>query len=202
MFLYILSWVSTAIHIVFLTLSLAAGLYYLAEIVEEYTSATAKVIKYILIATTLALIGLVVIEKLPLYLIGLVLLSHGCYAILLNDFPYISLTSISFIANCVLLVVNHYLAFKYFAEVYYSFQEILAYFTVCLWVVPFSFFISLSVNEYVLPTMQTPTFSNSTIIGPNSHVLLSKKSKRSGLLAIFDYFLQKKEDLLLRSKRF
>jgi len=202
MFLYILSWVSTVIHIVFLTLSLAAGLYYLAEVVEEYTVATAKVIKYLLISTTCALIGILLFEQLPVYLVGLVLLSHGFYANLLSNFPYISLSSLSFISSCVLLVINHYFAFKYFADVYYSFQEILAYFTICLWLVPFSFFVSLSVNEYVLPTVQTTNYTSSSVIGPNSGMLISRQSKRGGILAVFDYFNQKKDDLLLRNKQF
>ena len=42
-FLYLLSWVSTVIQICFVTLAIAAGLYYLAELVEEYTSMTVKV---------------------------------------------------------------------------------------------------------------------------------------------------------------
>ena len=31
--------------------------------------------------------------------------------------------------------------------------QVLAYFTICLWVVPFAFFVSLSANENVLPTV-------------------------------------------------
>ena len=31
----------------------------------------------------------------------------------------------------------------------------MAYFTICLWLVPFAFFVSLSANENVLPTMNT-----------------------------------------------
>lgn len=40
--------------------------------------------------------------------------------------------------------------------------QVLAYFTVLLWLVPFAFFVSLSVNEYTLPTMKTtqPSMGN------------------------------------------
>ena len=38
-----LSWLSTVLQICFVTLAIAAGLYYLAELVEEYTVVTAKV---------------------------------------------------------------------------------------------------------------------------------------------------------------
>ena len=30
--------------------------------------------------------------------------------------------------------------------------QVMAYFTLCLWLVPFAFFVSLSANENVLPT--------------------------------------------------
>ena len=51
-----------------------------------------------------------------------------------------------------LVIINHYLAFNFFGEHYYPFSEVMAYFTMCLWLVPFAFFVSLSANENVLPT--------------------------------------------------
>ncbi|NXH00198.1 TX261 protein, partial [Loxia leucoptera] len=56
----------------------------------------------------------------------------------------------------VLVVVNHYLAFQYFAEEFYLFSEVLAYFTFCLWLIPFAFFVSLSAGENVLPSTVQP----------------------------------------------
>lgn len=77
-----------------------------------------------------------------------------------------------------MIAVNHYLAFQYFSTVWHPFHEVslifphgftfvslvfncsicpqvLAFFTLCLWFVPFSFFVSLSANENTLPTMDT-----------------------------------------------
>ena len=31
--------------------------------------------------------------------------------------------------------------------------QVMAYFTLCLWLVPFAFFVSLSANENILPTL-------------------------------------------------
>ena len=31
--------------------------------------------------------------------------------------------------------------------------QVMAYFTICMWLVPFAFFVSLSANENVLPTL-------------------------------------------------
>lgn len=47
-FLLILSWFAILIQLLFVIISVAAGLYYLAELVEEYTVIAAKVIKYLI----------------------------------------------------------------------------------------------------------------------------------------------------------
>ncbi|KAI2523800.1 TEX261 isoform 3 [Pan troglodytes] len=47
-FMYLLSWLSLFIQVAFITLAVAAGLYYLAELIEEYTVATSRIIKYMI----------------------------------------------------------------------------------------------------------------------------------------------------------
>ncbi|XP_065650136.1 protein TEX261 isoform X2 [Hydra vulgaris] len=193
MFLYILSWISTLLHIVFATLSLAAGLYYVAEVVEEYSVMTAKVIKYMIYTTIAINIGLLVFEEFPLYLIGLGFFTSIDHIFLLKEFPNISLLSPSFIIAGVMVFVNHYYAFQYFSTIYYQFSEVLAYFTLCQWMVPFAFFVSLSVNESTLPTTTTYETQSYNM----------NKLKRSGILGIFDYIAQKKyllKDFFLQRK--
>jgi hypothetical protein len=51
-FLYLLSWIATVLQICFITMAIAAGLYYLAELVEEYTTFTVKVREFRLTRTT------------------------------------------------------------------------------------------------------------------------------------------------------
>lgn len=48
-------------------------------------------------------------------------------------------------------VTDHCIWFIYFSNNYYPFREILAFFTICVWLIPFGFFISLSANENTLP---------------------------------------------------
>lgn len=50
-FIYLLSWLSLVIQISFVTLAIAAGLYYLAELIEEYTVATSRIIKYMIMVS-------------------------------------------------------------------------------------------------------------------------------------------------------
>jgi hypothetical protein len=75
-----------------------------------------------------------------------------------------------FVVFVVLVLLNHYVWFKHFSHhqerayqnmtSYYdtpddipSFTEIASYFGLCVWLVPFSLFVSLSASDNVLPTM-------------------------------------------------
>jgi len=192
MWLYALSWVAAAIQICFITLSIAAGLYYLAELVEEYTVMAAKCIRYTIMGTTLVLLGFLVFEDLPWLLIGCCLVSNACYYSIMSTFPYTQLLSPDFILSIVLLIVDHYLAFSYFSTVWYPFSEVLAFFTICLWLVPFALFVSLSANENVLPTSVASDIkseSDSDIVSN----YFRRKGKRYGLLS----FLKSAQDTIL-----
>ncbi|XP_071793184.1 protein TEX261-like [Asterias amurensis] len=198
-FLIILSWLATFVHVCLATLALAAGLYYLAELVEEYTVITMRVIRWLVAITAGIYVGLIIFEDFPYYLTLTGLVSIGFYSLLLKTFPFIELSSPVFILSCVLVIVNHYLAFQYFADVWHPFSEVIAYFTMCLWLVPFGFFISLSANDNILPTTHMPATE-----GKKSDDLVTsyfnKKSKRSGILSVFD--MLKETIIPERTKRF
>ncbi|XP_030046835.1 protein TEX261 [Microcaecilia unicolor] len=181
-FIYLLSWLSLLIQVAFVTLAIAAGLYYLAELIEEYTVATRRIIKYMIGFSTAVLVSLYFFEKFPSVMIGVGLFTNLVYFGLLRTFPFIMLTSPNFILSCALVVVNHYLAFQYFAEEYYPFSEVLAYFTFCLWLVPFAFFVSLSAGENVLPS----TVQQGDDVVSN-YFTKGKRGKRSGILVIFSF---------------
>ncbi|CAI9555892.1 unnamed protein product [Staurois parvus] len=182
-FIYVLSWLSLFIQVAFVTLAIAAGLYYLAELIEEYTVATSRIIKYMIWFSTGTLIGLYFFEKFPGIMIGVGLFTNVVYFGLLQTFPFILLTSPNFILSCVLVVLNHYLAFQHFAEEYYPFSEVLAYFTFCLWLIPFAFFVSLSAGEKnVLPS--TVQHGDDVV---SNYFTKGKRGKRSGILLIFSF---------------
>ncbi|CAG2100209.1 unnamed protein product [Medioppia subpectinata] len=126
-FFVVLSYFALLVQLFLIVLSVAAGLYYLAELVEEFSVISAKVIKSTILLTLFIYLCLFLFEELPnsLIITGIV----------------------------ILLLVNHYFAFSYFSSVYYPFTQVLAFFTICLWLIPFAFFISLSANENVLPTI-------------------------------------------------
>lgn len=107
----------------FFSLFSAAGLYYLAELVEEYTVIAKKVITVeVLFVTTVYL--LFMFSDLPWSMILCGLLSQILHAVILTDFPYVKLVSIQFIGAVVMLFINHYLAFSFFTQNYYNFSEV------------------------------------------------------------------------------
>ena len=79
----------------------------------------------------------------------------------------ISLTSVSFIASCVLVVSDHFLWFYYFSLVVHdaqrqrtyqhpqqrvlTFSEIATFFAACVWLAPLFLFLSLSANDNAIP---------------------------------------------------
>lgn len=183
-FLWALSWVASIIQIVLLTLSVATGLFYLAELVEEYASTACRVIRYMIYGTLLVYIGLLLFEDMSYSLIICGIIQQVLHFMLLSSFPFFSFSSPTFVGTCVMLGVNHYLVFSYFRDVWHPFSEVLAVFTVCLWLVPFAFFVSLSANDNTLPSVNPE--SRNLLVGDKTDLLdsyFSAKNKRVGLLS-------------------
>ncbi|XP_044736054.1 protein TEX261 isoform X2 [Chrysoperla carnea] len=191
-FYLILTWLSFLIQLCFCTISLAAGLYYLAELVEEYTVIAKKSITAMILITTSCLIGCWLFEDLPLTLFVSGIISQSLHWMIIQTFPFTSFTSPTFIMAVIFVIVNHYLAFTFFSTTYHTFTQVLAYFTLCLWLVPFALFVSLSANENVLPTVAVtePLLGNQNDCVTN---YFSRRGKKYGLLSLFNYA---KESLL------
>ena len=115
-------------------------------------------------------IGLFFFEELSTTMIIIGALSQITHLFLLQSFPFFNISSPSFILAVLFVVINHYLAFNFFGEHYYPFSEVMAYFTMCLWLVPFAFFVSLSANENVLPTSAE---RRPLLHGKNEHIQIA-----------------------------
>ncbi|KAE9410059.1 DUF396-domain-containing protein [Gymnopus androsaceus JB14] len=167
--LFYLSYVAVIVAFAFVTLSLASGLLYISELIEEH-SRFAKVIGqrgiYVIIIFHVLLYFT---ESLPLKHI---LFSIFCHIVYLQNFshawPAISLTSITLVASCGLVIADHFLWFFYFARItqeakhqrYYkgrvtvpapSFTEVATFFGTCVWLAPMFIFLSLSANDNAIP---------------------------------------------------
>lgn len=135
MFIYVnyVSHFSMFFYFVLSVFIAAAGLYYVAELVEEYTVTAKKVITVIVLFVSTIYLLFMFIDNLPWSMVICGLLSQVLHAIILTDFPYVKLCSVQFVGSIIMLFVNHYLAFKFFTQQYYSFSEVKCHFS------PYSF---------------------------------------------------------------
>ncbi|GBB99673.1 hypothetical protein RclHR1_00360022 [Rhizophagus clarus] len=182
--LHLLSYAAAILAFLFLTLSLACGLYYLAELVEEYTVLTKKIIKKITLMVVVIHVLLWLFDSFPFWRILFSIMCHGAYTMNLETFPFINLTSLTFITSCVLVLADHFLWFQYFTSRYFAFVDVAAFFGICVWLIPFSYFISLSANDNALPSFD-----------PNIGSIPSRN--KTGLLKnLLNFILQKKDDVI------
>ena len=172
----LLGYLGLILGFTFLTLSIASGLYYLSELVEEHSVLSARLLRRLIYAA-IALQLLLLVDGFPLHPTALGILSHGVYLTNLRHFPIVKLSDPLFILSCVLVLMNHWGWFRWFSspEAFAgsrpgavgrdrynlsgynynqpSFTEIASYFGICVWLVPFALFVSLSAGENVLPSM-------------------------------------------------
>jgi len=183
--MWLLSWVAIVLQFAFASLAVASGLYYLAELVEEFTAIASKVIRVIILCVFTVYLGILIFEDFPLTMTICGMAAQISNLYFMRNFPYFVLTSPSFIFMILFLLFNHYLAFSHFSSHFYPFTEVMAYFTLCLWMVPFAFFVSLSANDFVLPTQA----ERRPLLGDDNDVVsnyFAKKGKKYGLLAFFN----------------
>ncbi|PSN64853.1 DUF396-domain-containing protein [Corynespora cassiicola Philippines] len=163
----LLGYVGVVLGFAFLTLAIASGLYYLSELVEEHTVLAKKLLTRLIYGIIGLQLLLLLVDGFPTTLSVLSIVSHAIYAQNLRRFPIVKLTDPLFLLSCALVILNHYLWFRHFSAPPQhrssypytrdpsipTFTEIASYFGLCVWLVPFALFVSLSAGENVLPSM-------------------------------------------------
>ncbi|KAI2619296.1 transmembrane adaptor Erv26 [Hypoxylon sp. NC1633] len=153
----------------FLTLAIASGLYYLSELVEEHTVLAKRLLTQLIYFVIALQLILCLVDGFPFSLTLMGITSHAVYLGNMRRFPFVRLTDPLFIISCILVLVNHYFWFQHFSEMQHksyarmssmydqpdvpNFTEIASYFGLCVWLIPFALFVSLSASDNVLPTM-------------------------------------------------
>lgn len=101
--------------------------------------------------------------------------SVTCHFVYLQNFshswPLISLSSLTFLSSCALVIADHFIWFFHFSRITHQaryrpyqgggprvpgFSEIASFFGICVWLAPLFLFLSLSANDNALP-MSTGT---------------------------------------------
>ncbi|PLW05049.1 hypothetical protein PCANC_24665 [Puccinia coronata f. sp. avenae] len=198
--LHLISFFVGLLAIAFVTLCLASGLLYLAEIIEENTQTAKRFGKQLIQVIIFLHLAFYLFDGLPLSLTILGILSHFVY---LSNFsrawPSISFTSLSFISSCCMVIIDHFAWFFYFADRvshhhhrpspqswFFStrnrlpdqltFIDITTFFALCVWMVPFFLFLSLSASDNVLPNCIDLSLSQ-PMISTQSSALSTKEAQ-------------------------
>ncbi|GJE84239.1 Erv26 domain-containing protein [Phanerochaete sordida] len=200
--LHYLSYGGAVAAFIFITLSLASGLLWLSEMIEEH-SRSAKVIgQRGIYAIIFIHVLLWYFDSLPLHL---TVFSIACHVVYLQNFtpnwPVVSLSSLTFLASCGLVITDHFLWFFYFARVTQNarhrarttypreniaapgFADIATFFGICVWLAPLFLFLSLSANDNALPMNLSGTASVPSTPAQPSHSI--PKPQRTSLFKSF-----------------
>lgn len=168
MLLSLISYVGIVVGFFLLVLAIALGLYYLSELVEEHTEPTKRLLKKIIYGIMAAYVLLWLFDSFPFWRVLFLVFSYFVYLQNLARFPYVELTSPIFLVSCVLVILNHFMWFNYFlslstplfqeqlrhgykAPVIPLLSEVISFFGLCVWLVPFALFVSLSSHDNLLP---------------------------------------------------
>lgn len=178
MILQLLSYVGILGGLIALVLTIAAGLYYLSEQVEEHTVLAKRVLVRVILAIMATHVLLVLLDGVPVMRSLFSLGVNVVYLQTMKRFPSVEIAGPAFILSCVGAIGSHFLWFSYFSDdaipphsilneypdyrgqTHPPFREIASFFGLLVWLVPFSLFISLSANDNVLPTVNPETASH------------------------------------------
>lgn len=180
MILQLVAYVGAVVGALFLVLTIALGLYYVSELVEEHTEPTKRLLRRLIQGIITTLVLLLVLDRFPFKLTVFLIASHWVYLQNLHRFPYVQLLSPIFLISCALVVGNHFLWFNHFHNPYIPsiderlrpgyvpphiplFAEVSSFFGLCVWLVPFALFVSLSAHDNLLPHhMESPDKKRNT----------------------------------------
>jgi hypothetical protein len=193
LFFTALTYVSVYLAMAFAALCLATGLYYVAELAEEYSVLAKKILVYGVFTIITIHIALWLLDRFPFRYVAFGTFSHIVYYQLLKSFPFISLKSISFILSCICFFASHYSWYKFFTDPWtpaFDFYQLLGFFFCCVWLIPGALFITLNIGDMSLPGLTNPNVTSGRV-----DILAGTKPKQNVVTWVHDFlmsFLSKK----------
>jgi hypothetical protein len=183
-------YVSGYLSLILVAVCLACGLYYIAELAEEYTVLTKRLIAVANVAVLLVHALLFMFEpQLPHLGLAIGFTAHVCYFWLLQSFPFFRILSPAGLLSLVLLGAAHYVWATHFFSHFHQVTHVLCFFIFNVWLVPFGFFISLSINESTLPNAQAASAQESFTDG-------ARTKQKSGIVSAFSFMQQKRDEVM------
>lgn len=183
--------------IVFVSICIATGLYYIAELIEEHTRLTKNIIKISIQVTLFLHLLVLLFDRLPLMWIATGVAAQMSYWRLLKHFPFIPLTDVDFLISLGLLAVNQAGWMYYFYHTHHTIEYILSFFELMVWVVPFTILLSLAAYDPSLTLPEVDPHRGWDHAAPEPGApRRGGKGTRSLLLVAFDALRRKKDEVL------
>jgi len=147
---WLLGYIFGYVALLVVALALSSALYLVAEYAEEFPTFAGKCVKYCLLVV-LSLHLLLWFDGMPWFesLVGIG--CNVCYASMLSTFPFVEIFSIRSIASALAFLLAHYVWFSYFLDNSSDIMHVVGFFVVMVWLVPGGLFVSLAINDNVLP---------------------------------------------------
>jgi len=185
-----LIYVSGYLFLLFVAVCLACGLYYMAELAEEYTQLTRRLMSATIMAVLVVHGLLFLLERLPSLALAVGAGTHVSYMWQMQSFPRLYVCSLPFLTSLALLCASHYLWVSHFFAHYHQVTHVLCFFLFNVWLVPFGFFVSLSVDENTLPDRQAASAEDMYSEGG------TRTKQKSGILSAFAFLGQKRDEAM------
>eukprot|EP01060_Flectonema_neradi_P022942 TRINITY_DN3115_c0_g1_i5.p1 TRINITY_DN3115_c0_g1~~TRINITY_DN3115_c0_g1_i5.p1 ORF type:complete len:211 (+),score=27.66 TRINITY_DN3115_c0_g1_i5:47-679(+) len=185
MLMQLCTWAGFLVCIGFMSVSLASGLYYIAELAEENSVMARRILKYWILLVIVANVLLLISSSISFMLGAVSIVAQICYSALLKDYPFTKLSDPAVTLSCICFVIDTVLWYNYFTDYdtpSYSVFQITGFFALFVWPVPFGFFITLSLSDQGLPGLGSIN---------NQGDGFGDFKKRRGILSVFDYLFKK-----------
>ncbi|OLY82667.1 Protein SVP26 [Smittium mucronatum] len=141
----------------FLSIFLGSGLYIASEWVEENSRKAKRILEVYTLVSLVLLLSFLLIDGAPFLRIVFSVVCLGVYSLFLNTFPLVNIASFTFVASCACALGNHFVWFLYFADNVSEFSvlEIVSFMTICVWLLPILYLISLDSPGNALPSFDS-----------------------------------------------
>lgn len=144
-------WAGGYLCVVFFSTSFAAGLYYLAEVIEEHTKLAHTVIALSSEVTLVVHAALLLWDKMPWFPIMVSAAAHVLYLQLLKTFPFFRVKSWEAVSSIVAAVAATALWMRHFWNSWHTLEYVFGFMLMTTWLVPALLVLSLAANENALP---------------------------------------------------
>eukprot|EP01012_Entosiphon_sulcatum_P064310 TRINITY_DN93098_c0_g1_i1.p1 TRINITY_DN93098_c0_g1~~TRINITY_DN93098_c0_g1_i1.p1 ORF type:complete len:210 (+),score=24.83 TRINITY_DN93098_c0_g1_i1:22-630(+) len=134
---------------------IGCGLYYVSELSEGNTVLTRKLLRAAIYLVWAALGLLFFVDGLPWWACGTSFGAHAAYYALVQSFPFVALASPQAVLSIVGFLSSHLVWYLHFVDLrrgpVHTYPQLLGFFFLIVWLVPFSLVITLSIDGMALP---------------------------------------------------